>query len=154
MSAEGVPRTPGRQNRELCQPVCAPRSTAAPRPPLEKPFGVPSRLRTRAELGYVREQGVRRAGRLCVVCRAESRDGRRRCTMVISRRYSKRAVDRNRARRLLREAYRTLFPRLQPAWMVLIPRHGMRQVKLSPVLAEIERLLDGLGGLRKEGAGV
>jgi ribonuclease P protein component len=74
--------------------------------------------------------------------------------MVISRRYSKRAVDRNRARRLLREAYRTLFPRLQPAWMVLIPRHGMRQVKLSPVLAEIERLLDGLGGLRKEGAGV
>ncbi|OGV75405.1 MAG: hypothetical protein A3K19_12840 [Lentisphaerae bacterium RIFOXYB12_FULL_65_16] len=76
--------------------------------------------------------------------------------MVISRRYSLRAVDRNRARRLLREAYRVLFPRLLPAWLVLIPRHGIRRVKLSPVLAELEHLLNGLGGLRGtcgEGAG-
>jgi len=59
-------------------------------------------------------------------------------------------VVRNRARRLLREAYRLLLPELKPAWIVLIPRAYMRGVKLGDVLPELTRLLGELDLLRPE----
>ena len=65
--------------------------------------------------------------------------------MITSRRYSPKAVVRNRARRLLREAYRRLYGELETAWLVLIPRRPMQQASLGDVFPELERLCERLG---------
>lgn len=99
------------------------------------------RLRRAEEYAYLRESGKRFAGRLCVLVVAKPRDQRLRFGIITSRKYSKRAVDRNRARRLLREAYRRVASHLEPAWILLIPRYRMKQSRMPEVLAELERLV-------------
>ena len=109
-----------------------------------------SRLRTRHQLSYVRTRGLSRSGKRCVVCAVEPCDGRARLAITVSRRYSRKAVSRNRARRLLREAYRRLFPELKPAWIVLLPRRHMQGARLDDVLPELRRLFCDLRLLRTE----
>lgn len=104
-----------------------------------------TRLRTRAQLGYVRTHGRRRAGKYCVVSVAAPQDGRSRVAIIVSKRYSVKAVVRNRARRLLREAYRPLRPDMKPAWLVLIPRRALQDTKLDGVRHEMAELLGSLG---------
>ena len=106
----------------------------------QRPLSKDHRLRTRRQLAYVRKRGASRAGKRCVAYAAEPQDGQARVVIVISRRYSRKAVTRNRARRLLREAYRRLFPELAPAWIMLIPRRRMEGARLQDVLAELKRL--------------
>ncbi|MBT3376221.1 MAG: ribonuclease P protein component [Lentisphaerae bacterium] len=112
---------------------------------VERPFAKSARLRTQSELQYVKTHGPRYAGRRCVVSIARPPDGRRKFAIIISRRYSLRAVDRNRARRLLRETYRLLLPRMQPVWVVFIPRRAMFGAKLGDVFSEVEASLKRLG---------
>jgi ribonuclease P protein component len=53
-----------------------------------------------------------------------------------------RAVDRNRARRLLREAARALQPRVLPGWdIVLVARDNMGDLHCQVVLAAIEKVM-------------
>ncbi len=117
--------------------------------PATRAFYRDVRLRTHADLAYVKKRGRRRAGRRCVVSVAESRNGRRGIAIIISRRYSRKAVTRNRARRLFREAYRVLLPRLSTAWIVLIPRRAMEGAKLRDVLEETTAALNDLGVLAR-----
>jgi ribonuclease P protein component len=93
----------------------------------------------------VRASGRSRAGRLCVAIVAPAADGQRRVAFVISRRYSRKAVVRNRARRLFREAYRRLLPGLADGWLLFLPRHYMQQAKMQDVLAELQGHLRALG---------
>lgn len=56
------------------------------------------------------------------------------------------AVARNRAKRLLREAARQLHPRIHPGWdLVLIARQPIIQVKCQAVVAALEDLLQRAG---------
>ena len=71
-------------------------------------------------------------------------DGMGRAAFSISRRYSKLAVERNRARRLFREVYRRLREHLPIAWVVFIPRHKMLSAKLDDVLEDASRLTRSL----------
>ncbi len=65
---------------------------------------------------------------------------------MISRRFSLLAVERNRARRLLRESWRRLWPRLPSAcWLSLIPRRGIKRALQPQVQQEIEGHLRRLG---------
>lgn len=97
-----------------------------------------TRLRTRANLECVRQQGTRDAGPLCVVSAVRPPpDDQRRVAFIVSRRYSPKAVVRNRARRLLREAYRQTVEDLLPAWVVLIPRRRLQQARMQDVLADL-----------------
>ena len=73
-------------------------------------------------------------------------DGMGRAAFSISRRYSKLAVERNRARRLFREVYRRLYPQLPAAWVVFIPRHKMLSAKLDEVLEDAARAAQTLLG--------
>lgn len=94
----------------------------------------------------MRQQGRREAGGFCVTAAVTpSPDGQRRVAFVVSRRYSPKAVVRNRARRLLREAYRQLCPGLLSAWMVLIPRVRMQQARMQDVLADLRSACRRLG---------
>ncbi len=105
-----------------------------------KVFGKEFRLRTREQLAYVRTQGTSLVGTTCIVAFAPAPAGGRRLGILISRRYSTHAVVRNRARRLLREAYRMLLPELRDVWLVLVPRRRMQTAKLGDVLPEVRRL--------------
>ena len=66
----------------------------------------------------------------------------RRAAFLISRRYSLKAVERNRARRLFREAFRQIYDRLPPVWMILVPRQRMKNAKLDDVMEDIRQLGD------------
>lgn len=113
----------------------------------ERPFGREHRLRTQSDIAQVRESGNKYVGRLCVVGMAEAADGQRRVVFITSRRYHKHAVVRNRARRLFREAYRQLCPKMRPAWLALVPRRHMERAKMPEVLAELQEAGRRLGFL-------
>lgn len=128
-------------------------STAAAPAAAPLRLGPTSRLRTRFQLDWMRQHGRKEVPRLCVVSVvAPPPDGCARVAFVVSRRYSRKAVVRNRARRLLREAYRQLFPALAPAWVVLIPRVRLQDARMQEVLADLTVACRRLG-LLSAGAG-
>ena len=105
-------------------------------------FGRESRLHNRSQFSFVRENGVSKAGRLCIVnVLKPSLDGGSRAGFSISKRYSKLAVERNRARRIFREVYRCVYGRCKGCWVIFVPRHSMLNAKMQDVLAEVETAL-------------
>ncbi len=114
--------------------------------------GWKARLTRQDQFAHVRANGHSYAGRYCVVNILEMPpDGIGRAAFSISRRYSKLAVERNRARRLFREAYRRLLGHLPVAWVIFIPRHKMLSAKMNDVLEDAKRSARTiLGGAFKE----
>ena len=102
-------------------------------------------------MDVLRAVGRSRSGSCCVAVATPSQDGHRRVAFVISRRYSPKAVVRNRARRLFREAYRRLLPDLRDGWLLFLPRRGMQRAKMQEVLAELRGHLKALGYLLESG---
>lgn len=79
-------------------------------------------------------------GRTLVVWVASSADAGRRAGVVVSKRTFRRAVDRNRAKRLMREAFRLSRDRLVPdVDVILIARPGIAGKKCADVMADFER---------------
>lgn len=110
--------------------------------PSAKAFGPDARLRCRTQLDTVRQGGNNLPGRYCVIVVLKTPpDTSCRTAFLISRKFDLSAVVRNRARRLLRECWRTLFPSLSPCWVLMIPRRGIKGAKLGQVLPEVARLL-------------
>ncbi len=104
------------------------------------PFATEHRLRTRKQRDFVRHKGRSKAGRYCVVAAVRAPDQKLRWGTVISRKYSPKAVVRNRARRLFREAWRQLFPTMGEVWVIFIPRWRMQTARFQQVLSEIQQL--------------
>ncbi|NMA43484.1 MAG: ribonuclease P protein component [Oligosphaeraceae bacterium] len=105
-------------------------------------FGKSARLTCQKSLQLVKSQGQKRSGRLCLVLILKTPpDQQRRVAFLISRRYALLAVQRNRARRLFREAFRQLYAQLPPLWLIMIPRQRMKHCKLPELLAELRMLL-------------
>ncbi|MGN0867545.1 MAG: ribonuclease P protein component [Oligosphaeraceae bacterium] len=116
--------------------------------PSPKAFGPDARLRCRAHLDAVRQEGVNLPCRYCVIVVLKTPpDGSCRTAFLISRRFDLSAVVRNRARRLLRECWRTLLPSLSPCWVLMIPRRPIKGVKLGQLLPEVSRLFRKSGTL-------
>jgi ribonuclease P protein component len=114
-------------------------------PPKQKAFSKDVRLRNQAQLSYVRQRGRKFVGRYCLIQVLSPEDGGRRIGIVNSRRFSKKAVVRNRARRLFREAYRQMLPDLSPAWILIVPRKAVLQVKMPVVYQDLRRLCEEAG---------
>lgn len=136
-------------------------SAGAVRQRLWKPFIRETRLRNFRQLGQVREEGANRAGRFVVLKAIPAPDGLAKVAIVISRRFSLKAVERNRARRLIRESVRALAPGVQPFWFLFLPRQPIKGQKCGPVSAEVRRFCLELGVYRvpvppapESGAGV
>ena len=61
------------------------------------------------------------------------------------------AVQRNRSRRVIREAFRALAPRVRPGFdLVLVARGKTPDVKSTEVRRQLERQLQAAGWLREE----
>ncbi len=117
-----------------------------------KAFGPSARLRCRAHLDLVREQGINLACRYCAIQVLKTPpEGDCRTAFLISRKFDLSAVVRNRARRLLRECWRSLLPELSPCWLLLIPRRSIKKAKLGDVLPKVSGLLRSAGVLPAEG---
>ncbi len=118
--------------------------------PAGKAFSRAVRLRNRREIEYVKRTGATYVGTYCLVKVASPMDENRRVGIIVSRRHSLKAVERNRSRRLLKEAYRQLYTRMRVAWIILIPRSALRQAKLDDVLPEMTELCCRAGLLSRE----
>lgn len=89
------------------------------------------------------DRGRSRRGRLIVAWSLETTDASRLAGVVVSKRTFHDAVDRNRAKRLMREAYRLLVKADEAPrginW-VFIARAAIRDKKCADVMAEMRRL--------------
>lgn len=92
---------------------------------MKSPLSLPpaARLRTKREFDAVFEQGARVNGQLLAVLVRKSAGEESRIGIPCGKRFSKRAVDRNRFRRLIREVFR-LHRRewKSPVEVVVLPR--------------------------------
>ncbi len=105
--------------------------------PVSVQTGRADRLVRKNQFDHVRSNGTTVAGHYCVVNVLKTPpDGSSRAAFSISRRYSKLAVDRNRARRLFREVYRQMTDELAGCWVIFIPRHRMKSAKMNDVLSD------------------
>lgn len=73
--------------------------------------------------------------------------------IVVSKKTLRRAVDRNRARRRVREALRTLPGGLPPCRAILLPNPGVLTVPFSELQAALARAVAQVPGRVKRGAG-
>jgi ribonuclease P protein component len=69
--------------------------------------------------------------------------GRPRLGMLISRKHSARAVERNRIKRCIREAFRLEQEKLGPVDLLVRPPYGVKPS--ADMISRVRRLLGGLG---------
>ena len=101
-----------------------------------------SRLRKSSEFQRVRQQGRSITSRLLILAWASNDVAQLRIGFVVSKRISKRAVDRNYLKRLLGEAVRPLLPELTPGWDIVISaRQGTLTADLHILEQDIPALL-------------
>jgi len=103
-----------------------------------------ARLRNRSEIQYVKNFNRKAVGRYCVLETAPARDNRLKLTIVISRHFSTKAVDRNRARRLLKESWRLIDNKSSNQWFLLRPRKQILNTKSTDVIKDLQKLLDNV----------
>jgi ribonuclease P protein component len=107
-------------------------------------FGKSSRLADSADFDAAFREGRRRVGRFMVVWVRPNGRGQWRLGVVVSRRTLRRAVDRFRAKRLLREAFRLGQHDLPGCRdVVAVARRPIAQASCDDVRAELLRLLNG-----------
>ena len=118
--------------------------------------------------GLPRDARVRRAGDFAALRQASGRFGGRCCSvrwrpngldharlgLAISKRVSKRAVERNRIKRLVRESFRRVRPGLPPVDLVVMAREAAAGVPGTELLVELDTLWRRLPPLKPtEGTG-
>jgi ribonuclease P protein component len=103
-----------------------------------------STIRKAADVGAVRRRGKRYGEGRVVVYVLPSEDQTR--VGFVSSRSVGGAVARNRARRLLREAWRGLAPRIRSNYdVVAVARSEIRGAKMQDVMSDMERALGAAG---------
>ncbi|HSX10197.1 MAG TPA: ribonuclease P protein component [Chlamydiales bacterium] len=101
-------------------------------------FSKSVRLRSRGEFQRVVRDGKRQVGRfLCVDCRPA---GKSKLGISASSRYGS-APERNRFKRLVREAFRKNYGSLPPFELNVVPRQCAKKAKCSEITDELIRLL-------------
>lgn len=110
-----------------------------------------AKLRNSLEFRIVYEKGVRYDGRLMTAFARRNDCGQHRLGITASRKLARRAVERNRLKRLLREAFRLSFENLSTTrtnydW-VLNAKRSLLKVKLAVVL---EDFLEVLARLKRD----
>jgi len=99
-------------------------------------------LRKRLNFLYVKKNAEVFVGRYLILQVTPAGDNKTKIGIITTKRFHKNAVERNRAKRLLRGSFRlTKGGIARPVWIVAITRKKMRNVKLDPVLREVVDLL-------------
>ena len=105
------------------------------------------KLRHRVQFEEARRDGVKEVGSFLLLVHLSA--SKVECGVICSKKYSLLSVERNRARRLLWEAFRLLKPRIRPVRLVLIARNRLKGCRGPQVRDELERLLRRAGLLEE-----
>lgn len=107
------------------------------------------RLKLKSEFSAVRENARKEVSRFAVMLYtlpdSDQMPQNARCGVVCSRKFDKRAVKRNRARRLLLEAFRLTKQKLAPCQIIFIPRRDILQAKMQQVATRMEGMFEKAG---------
>jgi ribonuclease P protein component len=105
-------------------------------------FSKSHRLVKGHEFRYMRENAESIRGKSIILCYAPAPDSQRRLGIVVSKRFHKHAVKRNRAKRIIREAYRHLQDKLPNNWFVIISRAHLSGKSSIDVQEELLKLIE------------
>lgn len=105
------------------------------------------KLKTKWDFDGVKNNGKRLTCRyftlLILIDRSpENPDQDIQCGVICSRKFHKRAVVRNRARRVVWESFRLLKPRMLPCRIVVIPKRSICTANMNDVKTQLESLLN------------
>ncbi|GAB2573072.1 ribonuclease P protein component [Dyella jejuensis] len=110
-----------------------------------------ARIRRAGDFAVLRQASGRLGGRCFSVRYRQNELGHARLGLAISKRVSKRAVERNRIKRLLRESFRRVRSQLPPLDLVVMAREQAAGVPGADLLAELDALWRKLPPLKREG---
>jgi ribonuclease P protein component len=99
-----------------------------------------ARIRRAGDFAVLRQASGRLGGRCFSVRYRENELGHARLGLAVSKRVSKRAVERNRIKRLLRESFRRIRNQLPPLDLVIMAREQAAGVPGPELLAELDAL--------------
>ncbi|SFW69270.1 MULTISPECIES: ribonuclease P protein component [Luteibacter] len=111
-----------------------------------------ARLRSAADFAALRTVSGRLGGRCFLLRFGNNTAGTARLGLAISKRCSKRAVDRNRIKRLAREAFRRARPDLPQVDILVMARDTALKETGATLLAELDGLFRRIRPLKPEGA--
>jgi ribonuclease P protein component len=95
------------------------------------------------EFRYMKKSGSSTVGKMIVLSHAKAPDGQRRLGIIVTKKFHKRAVKRNRAYRIVREAYRHIKEALpEGTWFVIIARKYLLEKSAMEVQKELIELLN------------
>ena len=118
-------------------------------PALKQSSKKSGRLTLKSEFAEVREQARKQVCFLTVMLYAgpgaSDLEPVPQCGVICSRKFDKRAVRRNRARRLLHEAFRMIRPELMPCRIIFIPRRAILDQKMPAVAQQMRIMLEKAG---------
>lgn len=99
-----------------------------------------------AEFDRVKREGRQLAGKRVIIGLLPAPDQLTRLGIVVSRRYDTHAVERNRARRLIRESFRLLRHGFkEPHWIVIISRKHLHNATLQDLQHDLSGALSEAG---------
>ena len=109
----------------------------------------PHRLRTSLEYAAIKSEGRALRGQHCLLLVLERSDSATKVGFIASRRSVGNAVQRNRARRRLREIVRRRFARVPPQgrWLVFVAFRTALTADHGALVEDVERLLADAGAL-------
>jgi ribonuclease P protein component len=116
----------------------SPASTADARGPRPFRFGPRARLATAADFDRVFREGQRSSDQIFTVLFLPNGGAHARLGFAVSRQRVRRAVHRNRLRRLVREHFRTLDPPLPPVDIVVLARDAAAAASNPAITASID----------------
>ncbi|WP_457570351.1 ribonuclease P protein component [Desulfurobacterium sp.] len=108
------------------------------------------RIRKGHDFKYVFESGKSLGGATVALYFILKNSGQPRAGFIASKRFSKRAVDRNRAKRLMKEVFRLNKHKLYPCDIVFIARKGMKGASYFQVEEDFLKLARRAGILREK----
>jgi ribonuclease P protein component len=112
--------------------------------------GLPSehRLKRRSDFQTVYKKGIRRSSRHFILrafpanTNSATEPITTKIGISVSRKVSKKAVERNRIKRQIRTVFRTLLPRISSPWLiVIVVKPEAKECKYEHFLRELEKLL-------------
>ena len=127
----------------LCEPVRAGADVRGPgwigKLAVKQTSNSRGRLKLKSEFSAVRDQAQKQVCFLAVMLYTgpDPADQEPRCGVICSRKFDKRAVRRNRARRVLHEAFRLIRQELKPCRIIFIPRRPILDQKMQDVARQL-----------------
>jgi ribonuclease P protein component len=110
-----------------------------------------ARIRRAGDFAVLRQASGRLGGRCFSVRYQQNELGQARLGLAVSKRVSKRAVERNRIKRLLRESFRRARGQLPPLDLMVMAREQAAGVPGPELLAELDGLWRRLPPLKRAG---